>query len=308
MTHPRHILLFGARGQVGRELQRVLGPLGEVVAADREHADLTDSDAVRALIRNTQPSLLVNAAAYTAVDKAEEETELARMVNAVAPGILAEEAAALGAPLVHYSTDYVFDGTANRPYTEDDATKPVNTYGRTKLAGEEAIRERHAAHLILRTSWVYGLRRQNFLRTMLRLAKTHPELRVVDDQIGAPTWCRTIAETTAVVLARWLTDDEPSARAGTYHLTCAGQTSWCGFARAIFEAFIDQPDDRPDVEPIPSSEYPTSAQRPPFSVLDCRRLRDVFAVRLPEWSSALQMVAQDASDCRAYRRSAVSTE
>jgi dTDP-4-dehydrorhamnose reductase len=281
------ILLTGANGQVGWELQRSLAPLGELAAFDMAHLDLGDVDSVRRCVRELQPQVIVNAAAYTAVDKAESEPGLARALNAVAPGVLAEETKRLDAILVHYSTDYVFDGEKPEPYTEDDAPNPINVYGRTKLEGERAIAASGCRHLTLRTSWVYASRGRNFLLTMVRLAREQRALRVVDDQIGAPTWCREIADATAALLAR-AELAAPGAH-GLYHLCAGGFTSWFGFARAIFASpeLVRLGIEPPVVEPIPSGAYPTPARRPRNSRLDCSRLSSRAGVRLPPWDEAL---------------------
>jgi dTDP-4-dehydrorhamnose reductase len=274
------ILLLGRNGQVGWELERALAPLGEVSAFDRAGLDLADTPRLAAAVRALQPEVIVNAAAYTAVDKAESERDAAFAVNATGPRVLAEEAKRIGALLVHYSTDYVFDGEKRAPYVEDDATHPLNVYGASKLAGEEAIRKTGCRHLILRTSWVYGPRGKNFMLTMLRLARERPELRVVDDQVGAPTSSIEIARTTATLLARTVRSPDVT---GLYHLAAAGETSWCGFARAIFaQARIATP-----VVPIRTEEYPTAARRPRNSRLDCSRLRETFAVTLAPWQEGL---------------------
>jgi dTDP-4-dehydrorhamnose reductase len=281
------ILLTGANGQIGWELQRELASLGDVLALDRSQLDLAQSDTLRGRVREIAPDVIVNAAAYTAVDRAESEPELARAINAIAPGILAEEAQHLDAILVHYSSDYVFDGTKPGPYTESDAPNPLNVYGRTKLEGERAIGASGCRHLTLRTSWVYGARGHNFLLTMLRLARERRELRIVDDQIGAPTWSREIAQATAVLLAR--PELARPGAAGLYHLTASGSTSWCGFARKIFEsAALERLGiSPPSVEAIPSSAYPTPARRPSNSRLDCNRLFDSCGTRLAAWDTAL---------------------
>jgi dTDP-4-dehydrorhamnose reductase len=272
------ILLTGATGQVGWELRGTLAPLGEVKAFDRFGLDLADTPPLVATVRALQPAVIVNAAAYTAVDKAEAERDMAFAVNATAPRVLAEEAKRIGALLVHYSTDYVFDGEKASPYVEDDAPRPTSVYGESKLAGEQAILKSGCRHLILRTSWVYGPRGKNFYLTMLRLAKERPELRVVDDQVGAPTSSLEIARATATLLGK-------GAR-GLYHMTAAGETSWCGFARAIFAAAgIATP-----VVPIPTADYPTPARRPRNSRLDCSRLRADFGVALAPWEEALAEV------------------
>jgi dTDP-4-dehydrorhamnose reductase len=281
------ILLTGANGQVGWELQRALAPLGEITALDMAHLDLANSDAVRERVRELQPRIIVNAAAYTAVDHAESESELARAVNAVAPKVLAEEAKQLDAILVHYSTDYVFDGEKAGPYTENDTPSPLSAYGRSKLDGERGIAASGCRHLTLRTSWVYGTRGRNFLLTMLGAARERRALRVVDDQIGAPTWCREIADATAALLAK------PELAApgadGVYHLCAGGMTSWFGFARAIFGSpqLPRLGIEPPVVEPIPSSAYPTPACRPRNSRLDCGRLASRAGLRLAAWDEAL---------------------
>jgi len=283
-----NILLTGVKGQVGWELQRSLASLGEVVAVDREDMDLADAAAIHTKVRELAPRVIVNPAAYTAVDRAESEPEGARLINAVAPGILAEAALRCGAILVHYSTDYVFDGSKDSAYLEDDAPHPLNVYGATKLAGEAAIRAAGVRHLILRTSWVYGLRGGNFLLTMQRLMRERTELKIVDDQIGAPTWSRLIAEATAQILAQCLSPARGADRPepwGTYHLTCGGETSWYGFAAAIAE--LGGYPTR--LTPIPSSDYPTPARRPANSRLDNAKLARVFGLRLPHWRKALAL-------------------
>jgi len=279
------ILLTARNGQVGWELQRTLAPLGEVVALDRTALDLAAPDAIRTVIREVKPQLIVNAAAYTAVDRAETEPDLAHAVNATAPGIMAEEAKRLGAALIHYSTDYVFDGAKDGAYVEEYPTNPLNVYGKTKLAGEQAIRASGAAHLILRTSWVYGARGKNFLLTMLRLAKEREELKIVADQIGAPTWSRHIAETTAQILAQrigqWPELD------GLYHFTAGGATSWHGFASAIVELSGIAPS--PRLIPIPTTEYPLPATRPKNSLLANTSLAATFGLTMPDWSLSLRL-------------------
>ncbi len=284
------ILLTGSRGQVGWELARTLSTLGNVVALDRDGLDLTDTDAIRRVVAEVRPRIIVNPAAHTAVDKAESEPDLARAINATAPGILAEEAEKLGALLVHYSTDYVFDGSGEPPRREDDPTGPQNVYGATKLEGENAIRAACRRHLIIRTSWVYGARGANFLLTMRRLMGERPELKIVDDQIGAPTWCRHLAEATAQILvqvgspARGADKPEPW---GVYHMTNGGETSWHGFATAI--QTLDTPEKPARLVAIPSSEYPTPARRPLNSRLDNGKLERVFGIRLPDWRDALRL-------------------
>lgn len=281
------ILLTGRNGQVGWELTRTLAPLGEVMALDRSGLDLADPDRLRAVVREAKPDILVNAAAWTAVDRAESEEAAALAINGTAPGLLAEETKRLGALLVHISTDYVFDGTSVRAYTEDDAPNPVCAYGRTKLAGERAIcevGESGCRHLIFRTSWVYGLHGHNFLKTILRLSAERDELRIVADQIGAPTWSRMIAEGMALALARH------DGQQGIYHMTAAGETSWHGFAQAI--ATVSGSASR--VTPITSSDYPTPARRPANSRLDNGKLRRDFGITLPGWEKQLALCMTEA--------------
>ncbi|AOJ09079.1 dTDP-4-dehydrorhamnose reductase [Burkholderia mayonis] len=290
--HPQQrILVTGVNGQVGFELARTLQGLGTVVALDRGALDLADPDRIRAVMREIRPTLIVNPAAYTAVDKAEQERDLAIAINGVAPGVLAEEAKRLGVPLIHYSTDYVFDGVKDGEYTETDPTCPQNVYGESKLAGEVAIAASGAAHLIFRTSWVYGARGRNFMLTMLRLGNERNELKVVFDQIGAPTWSNTIATLTAHVVAQARGAADPAAwwaeRSGVYHLNAANSTSWHGFATAIFElAGLRNP---PRVLPIPASDYPTPARRPMNSRMSNDKLCDVFGIAAPDWREALQL-------------------
>jgi len=281
------LLLTGANGQVGSELRRALAPLGEVVAFDRAGLDLAQPDALIASVREVAPQAIVNAGAYTAVDKAEGEPEAALAINATAPRVLAEEAKKLGAILVHYSTDYVFDGEKTSPYTEADAPNPLSVYGRSKLEGERAVIASGCRHLTLRTSWVYGTRGRNFLLTMLKFARDGRALRVVDDQVGAPTWCREIADATAALLGKPAL--AVAGADGLYHLCARGATSWYGFARAIFES-PELPRlgvARPALEAIPTSEYPTPARRPRNSRLDCSRLEGRAGVRLAPWDEAL---------------------
>lgn len=283
------ILLTGVNGQVGWELQRTLAPLGEVIAADRNRLDLADTSSIRRAVDAIAPDLIVNPAAYTAVDKAETEPELAQAINVAAPGELAQAAAARGIPLVHFSTDYVFDGRKHAAYTEADAPNPLGVYGATKLAGEQAVARAGAPHLILRTSWVYGLRGRNFLLTMQRLLRERDSLAVVDDQFGAPTWSRLIAEATALVIARWLDRPDQTASSGVYHLGCGGRTSWHGFTAAIL-AHLARADGRlASLTAIPTSGYPTPAARPANSQLNCDKLAAAFGVRLPDWETALAL-------------------
>ena len=294
MAGLRPILLIGGNGQVGWELQRSLAPLGHVVTLDRTGLDLANPDAIRAVLREISPGLVVNAAAYTAVDRAEQEADLAQAINGTAPGVMAEEAKRLNAALVHYSTDYVFGGSADRPWREDDPTGPLSVYGRSKLAGETAIRAVGGAHLILRTSWVYAMRGHNFLLTMRRLAAEREELRVVDDQTGAPTWARGIAEATGLILARARAVEgtgELAERSGVYHLAAGGMTNWHGFATVIVERMRESGAQVAcrAVTAIPTSAYPTPARRPAWSVLDCGKLRDTFRIALPDWREQLDL-------------------
>ncbi len=287
------ILLTGGNGQVGWELRRTLACLGEVVAVDSKEMDLADAEAIRRVVREVNPRIIVNPAAHTAVDKAESERDLAYAINATAPGILAEEAEKLGALLVHYSTDYVFDGSGNTPWREDDATGPLNVYGASKLAGEQAIQAACRRHLIFRTSWVYGARGANFLLTMRRLMRERPELKIVADQIGAPTWSRMLAEATALILAQHISPARGADRPepwGVYHMTNAGETSWHGFAEAI--QALDGAESKAGLLPIPSGDYPTPAKRPLNSRLNNDKLERVFGVRLPEWRQALSLCMQ----------------
>ncbi len=290
------ILLLGKNGQIGWELQRTLPTLGQVVALGRDRLDLADAIALRRTVREVRPDIIVNAAAYTAVDRAEEEAALAMAVNGIAPGILAEEAARLKALLVHYSTDYVFDGTGTAPYREEDRPNPLNVYGRSKLAGEEAIRASGAPHLIFRTSWVYGLRGKNFLLTMLRLAREQEELRIVNDQVGTPNWCGMAAEVTTMVLREYRARED-SSLAGTYHLSAEGKASWYDFARAILSA-----DPRKEEQvcrriiPIATAQYPTPARRPLYSVLDNRKIKSTFNLKMERWDRYLEQLLQPARE------------
>ncbi|HEN8713276.1 dTDP-4-dehydrorhamnose reductase [Pseudomonas sp. GD03746] len=279
------VLVCGHNGQVAQALKTQLAGLGEVHLLGRDQLDLAQPEALREPLRQLAPELIINAAAYTAVDQAESEPDTAFAINAQAPGVLAEEALRLGAPLIHYSTDYVFDGEKAAPYTEQDVPNPLGVYGRSKLAGEQAIAAVGGAHLILRTSWVYSLHGRNFLLTMQRLLQEKPQLRVVNDQIGAPTWASTIAISTRALIERW-----QAGRAGawgTYHLTAQGQTSWFGFAQAIGEQLKARGLPCAELLPIPSSEYPTPARRPANSRLDCSRLAREWDVTLPHWQQAL---------------------
>ncbi|WP_288922144.1 dTDP-4-dehydrorhamnose reductase [uncultured Ottowia sp.] len=291
------ILLLGKNGQVGWQLQRALAPLGEIVALERKDAggDLADPQGLAAAVRAAKPQVIVNAAAYTAVDKAESEPQLARLINTEAPAALAREAAASGALLVHYSTDYVFDGSGSAPWQESDATGPLNVYGATKLAGEQAIAASGCAHLTFRTSWVYAAHGDNFIKTMLRLAATRERLTVIDDQKGAPTGAELIADVTAHAISQTL---QQPAKAGLYHLTAAGEASWFDYAQYVL-ALARQA--RPQgvktaasgVQPIASSQYPAAARRPLNSRLDTRRLQAVFGLTLPHWQAGVARVLEE---------------
>jgi dTDP-4-dehydrorhamnose reductase len=274
-------LLIGSAGQLGRELARVLPAHGHVLALDRAALDLADGDAIVAAVRGARPQFIVNAAAYTAVDRAESEPERAIAINARGPGILADEARRAGALLIHYSTDYVFDGESDAAYDEDSTPRPINVYGQSKLDGEHAIAAAAGASLVLRTSWVYGRSGQNFLTTMRRLGAERDELRVVSDQIGTPNWSRSLAAMTAALLG--LGGAFLGERAGLYHASGAGSTSWFGFARAIFAGA-----DRPRVVPITSDQYPTAARRPRRSVLSSTKFADTFGFSLPPWEHMLR--------------------
>lgn len=282
------ILVTGIRGQVGFELLRSLEPLGELVPADRLSLDLTRPDDIRSFVRAHAPDLIVNPAAYTAVDRAETESDLAHAINATAVGVLAEEAQRLGAAMIHYSTDYVFDGSGTAPWKEDAATGPLNVYGASKLAGEQRLAQRCSQHLILRTSWVYGMRGGNFLLTMLRLSQERPGLKVVADQVGAPTWCRFIADRTAALVAVHVVRQGGRTRLrcapGAYHLSNGGETSWAGFAREIFRLARRNC----TVEDIPATAYPTPARRPANSRLDCSKLEALLGVPMEPWQQSLE--------------------
>ena len=303
----RRVLITGANGQVGWHLQRTLAPLGDVRAIDVDQVDLTDLNAVARTVRDFAPGIVVNAAAYTAVDKAESEPALARTINAAAPAQIAAECARTGALLVHYSTDYVYDGSKLAPYEELDNTAPLSVYGHTKLAGDQAIQASGCAHLILRTTWVYDIRGKNFLRTVLHLARKKDELRMVGDQHGAPTWARGLAEATAVILGRCLQQNSASGKwpSGLFHLTAAGRTSWAGFAQAILEEYQElRPEDgsgefgaplkAKHVVPITTEEYPTPARRPRNSVLSNSQVQAAFGIMMPDWRDQLRLAMQDA--------------
>jgi dTDP-4-dehydrorhamnose reductase len=299
------ILLTGKTGQLGSELNRLLPSLGEVIAPERNELDLREPEKIRQVMRNANPQLVINAAAYTAVDMAETDQATALAVNAEAPRLLAQEAKQLDAMLVHFSTDYIFDGSKNAPYVETDPPNPLNAYGRTKLAGEEAIRNSGAAHLIFRTSWVYAMHGRNFLLTVLRLANEREELKIVSDQIGAPTCAADIAAATAKILTNIYrrNDDacELSKVSGTYNMTAAGEATWYDFTKAILEESAHASQDlswfaaatqgRPllvrRVIPITAAEYGSRTPRPAYSVLSNGRLRQTFGITLPDWRTQL---------------------
>ena len=302
------ILLIGTNGQVGRELNNMLPRIGEVTALDRQRLDLTQPEEIRRAIRTFHPAFIVNAAAYTAVDKAESEETVARAINAEAPGVMAEEAKKIGAALIHYSTDYVFDGSKTTPYVEDDPPNPKNVYGRTKLEGERAIQASGARHLIFRTAWVYATEGRNFLLTILRLATQREEIKIVRDQIGAPTLNSEIARATTNILAQ-ISGTEGGLRSlpdagGIYHMTAGGETSWYDFTNAILEEAAKTPAAAPwfaaatsslpfitrRVIPITTDEYPTPARRPAYSVLSNARLNRTFSLQLPDWRKQLHSV------------------
>jgi dTDP-4-dehydrorhamnose reductase len=298
------ILITGECGQVGEALIRTLAPYGEIVAPTLEAFDLTDTEAIRRLMREVRPRWVVNAAAHTAVDKAESEPDLAFAINATAPRILAEEAKSIGAVVVHYSTDYIFDGSKPTPYVESDPANPLNVYGRSKLAGEMALSASGAAYFTFRTSWVYGATGNNFVRSMLRLAREREHLRIVADQHGGPTWSFELARLTADVIGQMERLAEQKAcslseavlpLSGVYHATGSGETTWYGFAaQAIAELQKHEPGTKlASVEPIPTSEYPTPAKRPLNSMLDCSKLARVFGWRMPDWRDSLSLVVAE---------------
>lgn len=285
------ILITGCNGQVGWELQRSLAPLGKIFAFDRFSLDLSNKDTIRQTVRSINPNIIVNAGAYTAVDKAENDFEMSLALNGTAPEILAEEAKRINAILIHYSTDYVFDGSADDSYHERSPTNPLNAYGKTKLAGETAIQVVGGNYLILRTSWVYASRGKNFLLTMLKLAKERDTLKIVQDQIGAPTWSRMIAEATAYILSQTFFSRHNNIW-GIYNLTCSGKTSWLGFADAIFRLHSKKYPgvfNSPKLIGIPSSDYPTPTLRPKNSLLCPLKLQKTFCVHMPDWEKALEL-------------------
>lgn len=288
------ILITGANGQVGHELQNVLAHRADIIALDRKQMDLSRPDEVRATIAQIRPQLIINAAAYTAVDQAESERDLAIAINAHAPEAMAQEASRIGAAMIHYSTDYVFDGSKEGAYLESDPIRPINAYGESKLLGEQAILAQDIPALIFRTQWVYGLRGKNFLLTMLRLAAEREELRVVNDQFGAPTWSNTIARATARVIDKGGESFNPDwwrEHAGLYNLVAQGETSWCGFAQRIVD--LSRLQKKPRVVGIPAAQYPTPAKRPANSRLSCAKFEQAFFA-LPQWDAQLQECLREA--------------
>jgi dTDP-4-dehydrorhamnose reductase len=286
------LLLLGKFGQLGWELHRSLAPLGDILALDYPEINLVQYDSLDDVLREAHPDVIINATAYTAVDQAEKEAETAMAINAHAPQIMAEWALANGAALIHYSTDYVFDGKKGRPYIETDKSNPLGMYGESKLAGEIAIEDVGCAHLIFRTSWVYSIRRDSFVTKVLSWARKQSELRIVDDQVSNPTWCRMLAEATALLLAKAGKDSHGwiNERRGLYHLAGDGHTSRLGWARMIlkFDPHRDQQIVQ-DLQPARTSDYPTPAQRPLFSALNCDKFSDTFSLRLPDWQEALEL-------------------
>ena len=287
------VLLFGPDGQIGWRLAQLLVRSHELIMCRRSQADLSDSARLRDAIRAVKPDVILNAAAYTAVDQAEKEPAMARAVNAIAPGVMAEEAARLHSLLVHFSTDYVFDGRKSGPYTEEDKPAPLNVYGESKLEGEQHIQATSAVHLILRTSWVYDSRGQNFVLTMLRLGRERHEIRIVNDQTGSPNWAKYLAETTVDIVGQLIRSEDRRRLAGTYHLSASGHVTWFEFARAIFaHPSVMRLCKAPKLVPISSSEYPTLAKRPANSTLSTRKLSELFEVTNLSWRDGLDQCLQ----------------
>jgi dTDP-4-dehydrorhamnose reductase len=290
------ILVTGRNGQVGYELRRTISTLGNIIAVDRKEMDLCDPDQIRQQIQNTKPDLIINTAAYTAVDQAESDAETAMQINGTAPGIIAAEAKKIGAAMIHYSTDYVFDGSKSTPYLETDTPNPVSIYGKTKLAGEQAVQAVGLPHLILRTSWVYGKHGKNFYNTILRLAHEREELGIVDDQVGCPTWSRTIAETTAQLIAQQLLTKEGnyfSDCSGIYNLVSKGQTSWYKFAKRFLELDPRRAEQTlTKLKPIGTDQYPTPAKRPTYSVMSTQKLESTFSLAMPQWEHCVELVSE----------------
>jgi dTDP-4-dehydrorhamnose reductase len=285
------LLLIGKNGQLGHDLLPLLERISKVTAVDRSSLNLAVPDEIQRCVRSLRPDIIINAAAYTAVDKAEAEPDVARAINAIAPGVLAQEATVAGSILIHYSTDYVFDGTKSVRYVETDPISPVSVYGKTKAEGEEAIRNSGCRHLIFRTSWVFSNRGSNFLLTMLRLARERDQLRIVNDQIGAPTSSESLARATVEVLQNIHRAEVPESHFGTYHMTASGETSWFGFATEIFrQGSTLLALKSPKLHPITTAEYPTPAKRPLNSRLSCEKLKETFGVGLPSWQNCLTSV------------------
>ena len=284
------ILLIGKTGQIGGELKKLVGNLGTLIAIDRKQLDLSHPESIEASILSIQPEIIINAAAYTEVDKAEEEPQLAMTVNGTGPGLLAKAAKKVGAGLIHYSTDYVFDGCSKTPYKEGDAPNPLSVYGKSKLEGEKALNKAGIPYLILRTSWVYSHRGKNFLLSIQRLAKEKNSLRIVNDQIGAPTWARSIAKGTHKILGKCLNQNWPKIKdpslSGIFHLTCQGKTSWHGFAKEIIN--LSGKGKNIALQPIPTTEYYTPATRPPYSLLSNEKIKKIFSLDMPQWEDALK--------------------
>jgi dTDP-4-dehydrorhamnose reductase len=294
------ILLTGKNGQVGSELNKILNQIGDVTATGRTEMDLTDPSQIRQTVRQVKPELIINTAAYTAVDKAESDFEEAKKVNSIAPQILAEEAKCGGALLIHYSTDYTYSGEIQqRSYSESDSLAPNSIYGKTKLEGDKSIEQSGASYLIFKTGWVYSSNGKSFLRTILQIAKEKNELRVVNDQTGTPTWCKSIAIATGDVIKNLLAKRSSSLSkavsniAGVYHMSCQGETSWHGFAQAILK--LTYPENMPKLLAISTKEYPTAAIRPPYSVLSNTKLQKTFGVKLPHWEHALKQCLNNIS-------------
>ena len=284
------ILLTGKTGQIGEELNNIVGDLGNLITVDKEQLDLSKPNSIEPVILDIKPDIIINPAAYTAVDKAEEEPDLAMTVNAIAPGLLANAARKVGAGLIHYSTDYVFDGCSKIPYKEEDPPNPLSVYGQTKLEGEKAVAKAGIPSLIIRTGWVYSLHGKNFLRTIKKLAEEKEIIQVVDDQIGAPTWARSVALKTHQILKqclnkKWLKTKDPSL-SGIFHLTCQGKTSWHGFAREVLN--MSNTSQNIKLIAIPTSDYPTPAVRPPNSLLNNEKIHKVFGIDMPHWEDALK--------------------
>jgi dTDP-4-dehydrorhamnose reductase len=291
------VLLLGKNGQVGWELQRTLAPFGQVVALGRGEVDLMRPEELPSLVDRLEPQVIINAAAYTSVDRAEAEPEAARLVNSVAPGILAGAASSVHAALIHYSTDYVFDGLKRQPYTENDPPAPLSVYGKTKLEGEQAIQRENGSYLVLRTSWSYSLRRGGFVPRVLEWARTQDRLRVVDDQTASPTWCRLVAEATAALIGQCRGDPDAflRARSGVYHMACAGTASRLEWAREILRLDPLRNEHRvthEGIEPASSADFPTAARRPPFSGLDSSLFRRTFSLSLPAWQDGLRLAME----------------